>query len=80
MRLCQEHSVQEQQLFVRSFVNGYTGNFFGGLADISGTLSDNDAKFNDVFNNLSYVWNQRSSLVRSKLTEKYDVQFSSTTW
>jgi hypothetical protein len=80
VRICQEHSVQEQQLFVRSFVNGYTGNFIGGLADISGTLSDSDAKFNDVFNNLSYVWNQRSSLVRSKLSEKYDVQFSSTTW
>jgi hypothetical protein len=80
VRLCQEYSVQEQQLFVRSFVNGYTGNFIGGLADISGTLTENDARSNNVFNNLTYVWNQRSSQVRSKLTEKYDVQFSSISW
>ena len=80
VRLCQAYSVQEQQLFVRSFVNGYTGNFMGGLADISSTLAENDARSNDVFNNLSYVWNQRSSQVRSKLTEKYDVQFSSISW
>ncbi|MEQ8856828.1 hypothetical protein [Gimesia sp.] len=80
VRLCQEYSVQEQQLFVRTFVNGYSGNIIGGLADISGTLAENDARSNDVFNNLSYVWNQRSSQVRSKLTEKYGVQFSAIGW
>lgn len=80
VRHCQERSTQEQQLFIRSFVNGYSGNIIGGLADISGTFAENDARSNDVINNLNYVLNQRSSQVRSKLTKKYDVQFSSISW
>ncbi|QDU09622.1 hypothetical protein [Gimesia aquarii] len=80
VRHCQESSTQEQQLFIRSFVNGYSGNIIGGLADISGTLAENDARSNDVINNLNYVLNQRSSQVRSKLTEKHGIQFSSISW
>jgi len=66
---------QQEQMVVRSFLYGASGNLVGGVQDIAGTLGQTDERARAATERFEYVWDQRRAQVRAQLTETYGTQF-----
>jgi len=65
----------DQELLVRSFIHGFTGNFEGAASDFSQSYSQRTDLQRKLNERAEWVLTRQLAVVRAKLTSRYGVEF-----